>query len=177
MPGEVAAAAQPLPAKPAPFARQVLTEDMLTNRTPEAHQWALEQFRTFRSEGQFVPLERGQGDGDFPGLRRRRGVGRLGVRPGDRTAVRECQRPGVDSSLAESGSGHFRRRQLYLTQCAVCHGDDLAGAPPQIPSLADLAAGARPQEIGAVIRQGGGRMPAFPNLPRAAVDGHRAVSC
>src|SRR5207245_1155710 len=56
LPGEVAAEQQPLPVKPAPYARQLLTVDLLTNRTPEAHQWALDQFRTFRSEGQFVPL-------------------------------------------------------------------------------------------------------------------------
>ena len=37
------------------FARQLLTEDMLTNRTPEAHQAALEAFRKLRSEGQFIP--------------------------------------------------------------------------------------------------------------------------
>ena len=47
VPGEQAAATQPLPSKPAPFARQRLTEDVLTNRTPEAHQAALEQFRKF----------------------------------------------------------------------------------------------------------------------------------
>ena len=39
--GEVATPEQSLPTKPAPYARQRLTEDMLTNRTPEAHQWAL----------------------------------------------------------------------------------------------------------------------------------------
>src|ERR1035441_10346339 len=39
--GEVTAETQPLPTRPAPFARQLLTEDMLTNRTPEAHQWAI----------------------------------------------------------------------------------------------------------------------------------------
>ena len=33
--GEVASPVQPMPTKPAPFARQLLTEDMLTNRTPE----------------------------------------------------------------------------------------------------------------------------------------------
>ena len=41
---------------PAPFARQLLTEDMLTKRTPEAHAWAVHEFRKFRSEGQFVPF-------------------------------------------------------------------------------------------------------------------------
>src|ERR1700691_2222833 len=55
VPGEVAAAGQPLPVLPEPFARQLLTADLLTNRTPEVHQWALERFQTFRSEGQFVP--------------------------------------------------------------------------------------------------------------------------
>ena len=33
---------------------------------------------------------------------------------------------------AETGSG-MSGRQVYLTQCAVCHRDDRAGAPPQIP--------------------------------------------
>ena len=56
VPGETAAAMQPLPVKPAPYARQVLTEDMLSNRTPEAHRQALERFRNFRSAGQFIPL-------------------------------------------------------------------------------------------------------------------------
>ena len=58
----------PLPTKPAPFSRQRLTEDMLTTRTPELHQWALETFRHFRSEGQFVPLSLGQDTVIFPGF-------------------------------------------------------------------------------------------------------------
>lgn len=68
VPGEQAAAEQPLPTKPAPFARQFLTEDMLTNRTPEAHQWALEHFREFRSAGQFVPFSVGKDTVIFPGF-------------------------------------------------------------------------------------------------------------
>src|SRR5215472_9033770 len=66
--GEVAAETQPLPTKPAPYARQSLTEDMLTNRTPQAHDSVLEQFRTFRSEGQFVPLSAGKNTIIFPGF-------------------------------------------------------------------------------------------------------------
>ena len=68
VPGEVAAAEQPLPVLPAPYARQVLSEDLLTNRTPEAHQWALEKFRTFRSEGQFVSISIGKDTVVFPGF-------------------------------------------------------------------------------------------------------------
>jgi quinoprotein glucose dehydrogenase len=68
VPGEVAARTQPLPAKPLPFARQVLTEELLTNRTPAAHQRVLERFRTFRSGGQFVPFRVGQETILFPGF-------------------------------------------------------------------------------------------------------------
>src|SRR2546430_543821 len=68
VPGEVAAKTQPLPLKPAPFARQVLTEDLLTNRTPEAHRWAVERFRTFHGGTQFVPFRVGQETIIFPGF-------------------------------------------------------------------------------------------------------------
>jgi quinoprotein glucose dehydrogenase len=68
LPGEAAASEQVLPAKPAPYARQLLTEDLLTNRTPEAHKAALEKFRHFRSEGQFVPLGTKEPTVIFPGF-------------------------------------------------------------------------------------------------------------
>ena len=48
IPGEVAAQQQCLPTKPAPFARQLLTASLLSDRTPEVHQWALDQFREMR---------------------------------------------------------------------------------------------------------------------------------
>jgi quinoprotein glucose dehydrogenase len=47
VPGEKTAPTQPMPTVPAPFARQRLTEDMLTTRTPAAHDWAVQTFRTF----------------------------------------------------------------------------------------------------------------------------------
>ena len=67
MPGEIANGRQPLPVKPKPFARQRLTEDLLTNRTPEMHAWALEEFKTLRSEGQFVPFGVDRPTVVFPG--------------------------------------------------------------------------------------------------------------
>ncbi|PYP11151.1 MAG: pyrroloquinoline quinone-dependent dehydrogenase [Gemmatimonadetes bacterium] len=65
--GEVAADSQPFPLLPEPFARQRLTEGMLTDRTPEAHRAVLDRFRTLRSGGQFVPASL-QGTIVFPGL-------------------------------------------------------------------------------------------------------------
>jgi quinoprotein glucose dehydrogenase len=66
--GEVTSRTQPFPLKPAPFARQRLTEDMLTHRTPLVHQWALEQFRTLRSGGLFLPFAVGKETVVFPGF-------------------------------------------------------------------------------------------------------------
>jgi quinoprotein glucose dehydrogenase len=66
--GEVVSRTQPFALKPAPFARQRLTEDILTNRTPLVHQWALDQFRTFQSDGLFVPFMVGKETVVFPGF-------------------------------------------------------------------------------------------------------------
>ena len=60
VPGEVASSHQPFPTAPEPFARQQVTEDTLTTRTPEAHAWALKRLHELRSEGEFVPLSIGK---------------------------------------------------------------------------------------------------------------------
>jgi quinoprotein glucose dehydrogenase len=70
--------------------------------------------------------------------------------------------------LAETNGGNSARR-IYQTNCANCHGDDRSGAPPQIPALTGMGGRKSPQEIAAVIRQGAGRMPSFPNLSPADV--------
>ena len=68
VPGEVASETQPVPTMPAPFARQQLTAELLTSRTPATRQWALDQFKGFRSEGQFVPLGLDKQTVVFPGF-------------------------------------------------------------------------------------------------------------
>jgi quinoprotein glucose dehydrogenase len=68
VPGEVASRTQPIPVLPKPFSRQLLTESLLTTRTPEAHAWALAEFRKLRSEGQFVPLGLEKPTVMFPGF-------------------------------------------------------------------------------------------------------------
>jgi len=101
--GEVTADTQPIPTKPKPIARQLLTKEMLTTRTPEAHQWALEKFATFRSDGQFVPLAVNHDTVVFPGF-----DGGVRARSRDRRALRQRQRPGVDR---RDGREHDRQEQ------------------------------------------------------------------
>src|SRR5690606_16107793 len=51
--GEVAMPTQPVPLKPAPFARQSLAEDGLSDLSPAARAYALEWFRRLSSAGPF----------------------------------------------------------------------------------------------------------------------------
>jgi len=167
-PGEVTAETQLLPTKPAPFARQVLTEDMLSNRTPEIHQWAVEKFRTMRSEGQFVPFSVGQETVIFPGYDGGAEWGGSAFDPETGLLYVNANDVPWTGSLAEDTEGRSGR-QLYLRNCASCHGDNLQGAPPQFPPLTDLNGRRSAQQILAIIAQGAGRMPSFPNLsPEAA---------
>lgn len=68
VPGEHASTTQSFPLLPAPFARLQLTADLLTERMPEAHAWALEQFKGMLSTGPFTPLALGQDTVVFPGF-------------------------------------------------------------------------------------------------------------
>jgi quinoprotein glucose dehydrogenase len=165
VPGEEAAKTQPLPAKPAPYARQALTEDLLTNRTPEAHQWALERFRSLRSAGQFVPFSVGRETVIFPGFDGGAEWGGSAFDPESHLLYVNANDLPWTSALAENKAGNSGR-QLYLTNCGVCHGDGMAGAPPQIPSLADIGGRRTAAEVTAIVRQGAGRMPSFPGLSR-----------
>jgi glucose dehydrogenase len=163
VPDEVAAAQQPLPTKPAPFSRQRLTEDMLTTRTPESHQWALETFRKFRSEGQFVPFSVGKDTVIFPGFD---GGGEWGGPAVDaETGVIYINANDVawTGALAPN-TGEHSPRGIYMSQCSICHGENMAGSPPALPSLIGVGAWLTAVQIAATIKNGKGRMPGFPNL-------------
>jgi quinoprotein glucose dehydrogenase len=161
--GEVAASEQSLPMRPAPFARQLLTEDLLTNRTPEAHRWALENFRTFRSEGQFVPFSVGKDTVVFPGFDGGAEWGGPAVDP--QTGILYINSNDVAwTGALRPNQGENSARGIYLSQCAVCHGEQLSGSPPEIPPLVDINLKLRPAEIAEVIKSGKGRMQGFPNL-------------
>jgi quinoprotein glucose dehydrogenase len=163
-PGEVAATEQPLPTKPAPFARQLLTEDMLTNRTPEMHQWALEQFRTFRSEGQFVPFSVGKDTVVFPGFDGGAEWGGPAFDPESGILYVNANDLPWTGALAENTADESTGIGIYQAQCSICHGDNRAGSPPVFPSLIGVGSRLTPGAIADRIQKGGGRMPAFPSL-------------
>ena len=163
VPGERTSATQPLPVRPAPFARQILTEKMLTNRTPEAHQWAVEQFKKFRSEGQFVPFAVGIDTVIFPGFDGGAEWGGPAVDPETAIIYINSNDVAWTGALAPN-TGKNRPRSIYLSQCGVCHGEKMTGSPPDFPSLIGIAKRLTWPQMAAIIKNGKGRMPGFPNL-------------
>jgi quinoprotein glucose dehydrogenase len=164
VPGEVTSPTQPLPTVPAPYTQQSVTEDTLTNRTPEAHAWAVKQFGTFISAGQFVPpsvdkltldLPGYAGGGEWGGPAVNPNTGVLYVNANDTAWLVGLTVPPPPGSLGE---------HVYQNQCSMCHGINRTGSPPEVPALRGIEGIRTDAEIAAIIRQGRGRMPPFSSL-------------
>jgi quinoprotein glucose dehydrogenase len=163
IPGERAAHQQGLPTKPAAFARQILSAELLTNRTPEAHQYALDKLRTFRNEGQFVPFSVGKDTIVFPGFDGGGEWGGPAVDPETSIIYINANDIAWTGALAEN-IHEASSNSLYMSQCSICHGENRAGSPPTMPSLVGIADRLSSQAISGTIQDGKGRMPSFPNL-------------
>ncbi|HTP88411.1 MAG TPA: PQQ-binding-like beta-propeller repeat protein [Bryobacteraceae bacterium] len=169
--GEITAETQPYPVEPAPFARQLLTADMLTERTPAAHQAVLEQFQKLRSGGQFVPgSERGtivfpgfDGGAEWGGSAVDPSTGVLYVNANEMAWVLRML-PQHPAKPTTSG------KELYTANCAACHRADLGGAPPEFPSLKKLSERFSSWEVSTILESGTGRMPSFARLGHDGVD-------
>ena len=170
LPGEEAAEEQGLPTWPAPYARQLLTEDMLTTRTPEGHQWALDHFRLSVHDGQFRPFRVGTETIMFPGFDGGAEWGGPAVDPETDIIYVNSNEMAWTAALFED-KGEKGAKALYLSQCAVCHGQEMKGSPPAIPALAGIGDRRSPADITATIHGGRGRMPGFPNLNEDQVNG------
>ena len=163
VPGEVTASEQLLPARPAPFARQLLTADLLTNRTPEMHRWALEKFKKFRSGGQFLPFTVGKDTVIFPGFDGGAEWGGPAVDTETAIIYVNSNDAAWTGALAPN-TGENSPRAIYMSQCSICHGEKMTGSPPAMPSLVAVGERLTPMQIGMTIKNGKGRMPGFPNL-------------
>jgi glucose dehydrogenase len=169
VPGEVASPTQPIPTAPEPFARQRLTADMLTTRTPEAHAWAEREFKTFRSDGLFVPFTVDQQTVNFPGFDGGAEWGGPAVDPRSGIIYINANDLAWTGGLTENKPGS-PGQVLYQTQCAICHGGDLQGSPPAFPTLVGIDKRLTRLEIVATIHNGKGRMPGFPTVQDARLE-------
>jgi quinoprotein glucose dehydrogenase len=164
VPGEATSPTQPLPTWPLPFARQRLTQDMLTARTPQAHAWAVKQFSTFRSDGQFLPFALDKQTVIFPGFDGGGEWGGPALDPKTNTLFISSSEMAWTGGLTTVSRAATSGEAIYQKQCAACHGVDRAGSPPTFPSLIGVDQRLTAEKITGAIHNGGGRMPSFPNI-------------
>jgi len=166
--GETTWPTQPVPLKPPPFARQALTEEDLTDRTPEARRAVLERLRAVRSGGQFVPPSREgtvilpgfDGGGEWGGAAVDPATGTLYVNSSEMAWILTMVPVPPREAFASVGE------RAYLQFCASCHGLDRAGAPQQAaPSLVDVAGRFSAPDLLSILEKGKGTMPPFAFLP------------
>jgi quinoprotein glucose dehydrogenase len=158
--GEKLSEVQPFPVKPPSFTRQTFTEDMVTDRTPEAHAAVLAKLKQLDSNGIFTPPSL-RGTVLMPGTD---GGAEWGGAAFDQESgllfVNSNEQPWVIRMVTHE------TKSLYLNNCASCHGSNREGAPPSFPSLVDIGKRRTRAELIKFINEGAGRMPAFDYLER-----------
>ena len=169
VPGERSSPAQPHPSLPVPFARQHLTEDMLTRRTPEAHAAVLAKFKTLSSDGPFGPISLDRKTIVFPGFDGGAEWGGSAVDPARGVLyVNANDVPWIGGLRAYQPNANVGRSiELYTENCASCHGMDRRGASADFPNLVNLASRMSRDAVAMVISGGKGRMPGFPQIAAA----------
>ncbi len=168
LPGEVTAPYQPDPELPERFAKMEFTAADLTDRTPEAAEFAALRFKSVTT-GFFRPASLGHpnlywgmdGGAEWSGACVDPTTGRLYVSAnhlGWMISVFRDDDPPEDRSRPKSPG-----RLVFETNCAICHGLDLMGigvAPP----LRGLRFRLSDEQIARQIRNGTNGMTAFPNM-------------
>ena len=163
--GEQTWPTQPLPTKPAPFARQVLSHEHLNDLIPENHRQLQERFIRLRPHLPFVPPSE-QGTIVFPGFD---GGGEWGGQAADPDGVIYVNSNEIPNilTMVHVSIGRSNGERAFLQMCSACHGLDRLGSETQsvaIPplTLANFAEkGLDRAAIKEKIEQGAGIMPSF----------------
>jgi quinoprotein glucose dehydrogenase len=157
--GERAWPTQPIPVKPAPFARQSITEADVTD---------LKRFRALNQGGFYTPPSREgtivlpgfDGGGEWGGAAVDPVSGVLYVNASDIpwiAAMREAARIQPSAGAPRGGAA------VYAEACAACHDNQTRGAP----SLQGVTQRRSRDEVRGIIDWGRGAMPSFAGLARA----------
>jgi quinoprotein glucose dehydrogenase len=170
VPGEQTWPTQPFPSKPAPFARQAFTVDELSPfLEPAERAHFREQMLAARNHGLFTPPGLGDtvempgnnGGANFGGAAIDPTNGNLYVVSKDLPAMLKLE---LAKEVVHAGTPEVQGRSIFETNCSLCHGTNLEGRPPAIPSLVGVRSRLADDRIEGVVRHGQGPMPAFSKL-------------
>ena len=170
VPGEVAAETQPLPVRPRPSRASSSPPKCSPTARPKRTRGRSSSSARCISAGQFIPPSVGKGTIIFPGFDG-------GAEWGGSAFDPETGLLYVNANEMAWTEAAGRNRQRHVGPPALPHTvrrlpsrRPLRRAPANPRARSISPSRRKPAEIAALIRQGAGRMPAFPNLARPAVD-------
>ncbi|MDX1618315.1 MAG: pyrroloquinoline quinone-dependent dehydrogenase [Balneolaceae bacterium] len=169
--GEEAWPTQPIPVKPEPFARQFITEDALTNISPEARAYALKRFREMRYEGLYTPVGVQEtfaypgtmGGGEWGGAAFDPETGLLYVNANEIGVSHRMEK--IEVASVDEENILVRGQLAYRANCASCHGTPGGREPSLYPSLTDVEDRLSESQVMEVVNNGQNAMPPFSALP------------
>ncbi len=162
---------QPFPVKPLPLTRTSFDSTIITDISPEAHDFIKAEASKYSWGGIYQPPSL-QGIIQLPGFRGgaewsggavdvETGIMYLGLNdiPNIVQLVAEGneQESLFGKPITEVGS------KIFTTKCAACHGEDRKGNPG-FPSLVDISKKMKPNDAASILKNGQRNMPAFPDL-------------
>jgi quinoprotein glucose dehydrogenase len=167
VPGEEAWPTQPIPAKPAPYARHTLTEAEISPYAPNREE-LLQTFRDSRFEGSFTPLSK-RGSIVFPGLDGGAEWGGAAVDPDGIMYLNSSEMAWIlalgETKPVEQAVHVSLGQRLYAANCSACHGSERQGnAASGFPSLVNVSNSWQREHVVEVITKGKGKMPSFMQL-------------
>ncbi len=167
LPGEHPWPTQRYPVKPLPLSHQVFTEADITDISPESHAYVLEQYMKYRTDNKFTPPDTtgtilfGFSGGAEWGGNATSPDGIFYQNANDDpwiTILTDTATRNKEFTALSTGN------VLYLTNCAACHGQDRKGSGTNFPNLVNIGKKRTVNQIQAILKTGGGRMPSFQRL-------------
>ncbi|MBU1822098.1 MAG: PQQ-binding-like beta-propeller repeat protein, partial [Bacteroidetes bacterium] len=165
MAGDEMSPTQPIPQKPAPFTRQTFTEKDINPWSVDREAIAA-QLRNARTGSPYNPLT-SQMTVFFPGTDGGAQWGGAATDPEGTIYIPAKEVPCYSSLVPrkKSGSATNTSSQLYVQNCASCHGEDRKGSHDgAYPSLLGIAGRLPEASIRQVLKNGRGMMPSFSHL-------------
>jgi len=168
---------QPFPIKPLPLTRTAFDESIITDISPESHEFIKTEASKYTWGGIYQPPSL-QGIIQLPGFRggAEWSGGAIDVETGilyvglnDIPNIVQLVAEGNEKEsllgkpLSEVGS------KIYTTKCMACHGEDRKGNPG-FPSLVEVSKRMKPTDALTILMNGQRNMPAFADLPDAQLE-------
>jgi quinoprotein glucose dehydrogenase len=171
MPGEQSWSTQPFPSRPLPLSRQKFDESIITDISPQAHDFVLKEVKKYSWGDLYLPptldgiiqMPGFRGGAEWSGACVDMETGIMYVGTNDIPNIVQLEPVGNDVDLFENLSMQKAGNLLYMRNCSACHGEDLKGNG-QFPPLFQIGQRLKPVEVENVVEKGRAMMPSFSRL-------------